>query len=203
MSKQLEQFLKSYWEYYLDLEEQLLETRRFVAFDEKNKKSFSVEYLKLYQAVCSEIDVVGKEIAVAANPKFKIDNNTNIKKWGFEVQQKFPWLKESFVTFNGVLTLHPFENWEYEISISKKGSRNLKIKDDKKAIQWWKNYNDVKHRRIGLIEGTDNFHLANQRNLIEAFSALFLLETTYIKEIDQNARYQESKLFKREGGCSA
>ena len=74
-------FIKSYWDYFLELEEQFIETKRFVAFDKANSKSYSIEYLKLYQAVCSEIDVVGKEIAVAVNPTFKIDKNTkNIVK---------------------------------------------------------------------------------------------------------------------------
>lgn len=200
MSKQLEQFLKSYWEYYLDLENQLLETQRFVAFDEKNKKSFSIEYLKLYQAVCSEIDVVGKEIAVVANSNFKPDKCKSIQKWGYEVQQKFPQLKEGLVTFNGTETLQPFKNWEYEYYTvtdkDGKTSRRLRIKGQKSTIKWWSSYNKVKHRRIGLVEGTNNFHLANQQNLIEAFSALFLLEITYIKNLDQEAHYQESKLFK-------
>lgn len=202
MSKELERFLKSYWGYYLDLEEQLLETRRFVAFDKKNKESFSIEYLKLYQAVCSEIDVVGKEIAVAVNSQFKT-NDSNIQKWGYEIQRKFPCLKERIIEFNDSELLQPFKNWEYECyTVTDKNGRTsqrLRIKEGKTTIKWWSNYNKVKHRRIGLIEGTDNFHLANQKNLIEAFSALFLLETTYIKKIDQNARYQESKLFKQEG----
>lgn len=191
-------FLKSYWEYYLELEEQFLSTKRFIAFDKANQGAFSIEYLKLYQAVCSEIDVVGKEIAAFANPNFKIDEHTNIKKWGYEVQRKYPFLKDSCVIFNDSESIQPFKDWEYEVSISKKGCRNLKIKDDKKPIRWWKNYNVVKHRRIGLVEGTDNFHLANQKNLIDAFSALCLLEMFYIKELqqDRDIEYQKSALFK-------
>lgn len=129
-------FLKSYWEYYLELEEQLLETKRFVAFDEKNNKSFSTEYLKLYQAVCSEIDVVGKEIAVFANPSFKTDDHTNIKKWGYEVQQIFPHLKDNCVKFNDSETLQPFEHWVYErYEITDKNGKKqqrLRIKGSKK-----------------------------------------------------------------------
>ena len=68
----LKLFIKSYWEYFLELEEQFLETKRFVAFDKANAKAYSIEYLKLYQAICSEIDVVGKEIAVAINPQFRL-----------------------------------------------------------------------------------------------------------------------------------
>ena len=59
----LSQFIKSYWNYYLELEEQLIQTKRFVDFDISNYKTFSIEYLKLLQATCSEIDVVAKIIA--------------------------------------------------------------------------------------------------------------------------------------------
>lgn len=44
-------FKKSYWNYFLELEEQLISTKRFVTFDKNNFKSFSIEYLKLFQAV--------------------------------------------------------------------------------------------------------------------------------------------------------
>ena len=57
------QFIKSYWNYYLELEDQLIQTKRFVDFDISNYKTFSIEYLKLLQATCSEIDVVAKIIA--------------------------------------------------------------------------------------------------------------------------------------------
>ena len=73
----------------------------------------------------------------------------------------------------------------------------MKIKDDKKTIQWWRNYNTIKHRRIGLVEGTKNFQLANQSNLILAFSALFTLEMLYITSSLEYkcAEINKSKLF--------
>lgn len=61
-------FEKSYWNYFLELEKQLLSTRRYVAFDVANYKTYSMEYLKLIEAVCSEIDVVGKGIAHQIDP---------------------------------------------------------------------------------------------------------------------------------------
>lgn len=160
-----------------------------------------LEYLKLYQAVCSEIDVVGKEIAVAVNPTFKIDNNTNIKKWGYEIQQRFPNIKDIGVVFNSEDILQPYKDWEYEkhttVDSNGKIRNNLKIKDGKKAIKWWQKYNTIKHRRIGLVEGTKNFRLANQSNLILAFSALFLLESIYIIYFskDECVKVSKSRLF--------
>lgn len=197
----LKQFIKSYWEYFLELETQFIETKRFVEFDKANAKAYSIEYLKLYQAVCSEIDVVGKEISIAVNPNFKINSGTTIKKWGYELQQRFPTIKDVVVRFNDEEVIQPFRDWEYEkCSYTDKNGKKrngLKIKDDKKPIQWWRNYNDIKHRRIGLVEGTKNFLLANQSNLIQSFSALFVIEMLYISSFaeSEEQRMENSKLF--------
>ena len=194
----MEQFIKSYWNYFLELEEQFLETRRYVDFDVANEKTYSVEYLKLYQAVCSEIDVVAKEIASVMNPNFKIDNSTNITKWGYEIQQQFPNIKLEKVIFNSSTKIIPFDNWEYEWTITKAGKKRLKLSEGCKTPIWWKNYNEVKHQRIGLVTGTKNFQLANQRNLVSAFSALFLLEDLFINNNSKTTTLiSRSQLFER------
>lgn len=198
----LRTFIRSYWNYFLELEQQFIETKRFVAFDKANAKSYSIEYLKLYQAVCSEIDVVGKEIANIINPNFKIDSHTNIKKWGFEVQQHFKDIQNVTVTFDDEYDVQPYKNWEYEyhttIDKNGKSKTGLRIKDGKKPLKWWQNYNSIKHRRIGLVEETKNFQLANQSNLIQAFSALFVLETLFITDFHkaEQESVEKSILFK-------
>ena len=199
----LEKFLKSYWEYFLELEHHVLETKRFVEFDLANKNTYSVEYLKLYQAICSEIDVVGREIACERTPKFKAENAT-IKKWGFEVQSRFPEIDGVEVVFNGEIILQPFRDWKYETYKDSKGRLGLRVVDKKETITWWRNYNDVKHQRVGLIKGTKNYAKANQWNLINALSALYILETKFIaylsdrtiKEGRNASTYVESSLIK-------
>lgn len=201
----IEQFLKSYWGYFLELEEQLKNTKRYVEFSRANRKAYSVEYLKLYQAVCSEIDVVGKEIACYITPNFKT-KDANVKKWGFEVQKQFSFIKDIKIRFDNELDFSPFLNWIYEqrISTDKNGKKrtNLAIVEDKKAIQWWHTYNDIKHQRVGLITGTNNYTEANQGNLLEAFSALFLLETVFIafleKKEGKQIEHEGSQLFRLE-----
>lgn len=64
-------FKKSYWNYFLELEEEFLLTQKYVTFDKLNFNTFSAEYIKLIQAVCSEIDVVAKEIASYFNSSLK------------------------------------------------------------------------------------------------------------------------------------
>ena len=51
------------------LEEQFLDTQRYVEFDYVNNgRAYSIEYLKPFKAVCSEIDVVGKVLAGVLEP---------------------------------------------------------------------------------------------------------------------------------------
>lgn len=194
----LRAFVKSYWDYYLEIEDQFLDSKKYVAFDDTNAKTFSVEYLKLYQAVCSEIDVVGKEIACNVDAAFKVDHNTNIKKWGYSIQRFFPDLKDVIVVFNEEKEIQPFKNWEYEIAKTKNGKSNLRIVNNNETITWWRDYNKVKHQRMGLVTGTKNFCLANQKNLILSFSALYAMESIYIdsQNTDENIYKQESRLFK-------
>ena len=45
-------FAKSYWSYYLELEEQIVLSKKYVEFDETNHKTFSSNYLLLIQAIC-------------------------------------------------------------------------------------------------------------------------------------------------------
>ena len=54
-------------------------------------KTYSSNYLMLFQAVCSEIDVVGKELAAYFNPDFDSDDvNKSINRWWYELQENLP-----------------------------------------------------------------------------------------------------------------
>lgn len=197
MSLTKESFIKNYWQYFLELEGQLLETKRFAEFDPKNKV-YSLEYLQLFQAVCSEIDVIGKELACLADSSFVVNHETNIKRWGYAIQQRYSDLKDTLVVFYGEIIQQPFKRWEYAenitIDINGNERHNLKLVYDK-AIQWWKDYNSVKHQRVGLIAGTRYYQLANQKNLILAFSALFIMESKMMEELSCLELVCQSKLF--------
>lgn len=106
----ISQFIKSYWNYYLELEEQLIQTKRFVDFDVSNYKTFSIEYLKLLQATCSEIDVVAKIIAEKFDPNFSKLDNKNIQKWGFVIQSHFNEIQKKKVSFLNDFYITPWQN---------------------------------------------------------------------------------------------
>ena len=93
-------FKKSYWNYFLELEEEFLLTQKYVTFDKLNFNTFSAEYIKLIQAVCSEIDVVAKEIASYFNSSFEDEKNPNIQRWGFVIQSGLPEICTHSVVFS-------------------------------------------------------------------------------------------------------
>ena len=81
-------FINNYWHYYQELENEFLQVRKYVEFSENNFNTYSIELLKLYQAACSEIDVVGKILAAEVNKDYKVEDKSSIYKWWFEIQDK-------------------------------------------------------------------------------------------------------------------
>ena len=57
-----EEFLNIYWRYYELLETNFKNSIRYVSLDESNYNTYSMEYAHLLQTICSEIDVIFKEL---------------------------------------------------------------------------------------------------------------------------------------------
>ena len=194
-----QKFIRSYWNYFIDLEEQLISTKRYVDFDKTNDNTFSIEYLKLLQATCSEIDVVAKIIAEYYDSSFAVAENKSIQKWGFVLQNTFKDLNNLSVQFNNDYDIVPWNNWQYEKYIDKKQKTRYKLKGDCKTPYWWIAYNKVKHERTSNYgSGQTNYMRANLHNLVSAMAALFLLETMFLSKLKLDNgyfEYQKSKLF--------
>lgn len=90
------------------MEHEFAETSRYVSFEKSNTTTFSREFLKLLQAICSEIDVVGKEIAVAEAPLFSLKGNITIKHWGYALQKHFQ-LKNYSACFLDDFSIEPWK----------------------------------------------------------------------------------------------
>ena len=196
-NESLEKFIKKYWNYYLRLEEEFYDTRNFVEFSEDNFGTYSIEYLKLYLSVCSEIDVVGKFIAKSINSRFDLEN-ANIKKWWAEIIEKLKYknqyLYEFDVNFVDIKAIIPWSNFNYPSN------------PDANSPTWWGTYNKVKHNRTERYEDTDKefFTQANLNNVIDAFAGLYVLEKAYIKSIaneEEIKLLRKSKLFEKEEKC--
>ncbi len=178
-------FVKSYWNYYLDLDKQMMETRKYVDFDEVNFNTYSIEFLKLYQAVCSEIDVVGKKLANEVNSNFKSeDESNNILKWWYEIQDWYSDWKKKTVSFRQQYNLTPWEYFKVEYLANINGRMYYRVSqvNNFKMPTWWTAYNKVKHNRTSIDKKTNaqNYIKANLLNLSNAYAALYLLEKNYI-----------------------
>lgn len=193
-----ESFIKNYWNYYLELERQLIQAKQYVEFDESNFKSFSIEYLKLLQITCSEIDAVGKIIANYYDEKFYLIKYANIPKWGFVIQNNIKDINILKVLFNKDIELLPWSKWKYEDFKDKKNQTRYRLKKGCETPFWWTAYNAVKHERMSYDENNKkNYLRANLKNLIYAMSALFVLETAFINELNKGVdnNYTHSSLF--------
>jgi len=198
-------FVRNYWEYYRELEKEFLHTRKYIEYSLDNFSSYSIEFLKLYQAVCSEVDVVGKVLARVANAAFKPDDKkNNIYKWWYEIQDRFFLIDGPFTYMNSSvesaryslteyrcllmdeIEIHPWNKFRIEKVFNSVGHINHKLVQGFQVPTWWSEYNKVKHNRIVSI-GSEmhsiNYPKANFGNVCNAFAALYILEKSFMDMI--------------------
>lgn len=167
------EFCKHHWEYYLVLEKDFLITEQYVSFelgnnylynkqkssDKGNSVTFSNEYIKQFQVICSEVDVILKSIC-------KSLENVNVDEMecGYTpiILKHWPLITRQKVRFKSI-ELQPFLNW--------KEAPNYKSPD------WWTPYNKVKHKRIS------NYKKANLKNVVNSLAGLYILENYFVKYI--------------------
>lgn len=190
----------TYWKYYISLEEQFLSTSRYVEFDYINNGGvFSIEYLKLFQAVCSEIDVVGKKLAKELDDSFTPNKNTGINEWWYYISKNDPGIIDKKCLLFGEHSFQPWKNYTI-VKNPHEGAKKYVLGASAKTPQWWNDYNAVKHDRTGRFERHSlNYSKANLKNLFYAFAALFSLEIrlmeTAKKQDDTISVGMESQLF--------
>lgn len=197
------QIITEYWNYYLSLESQFENSRRYINFDVSNYSTYSIEYVQLLQAICSEIDVVGKVVAQYNNEDFIVDSNTNILKWGFEVQKCFKGIDLKTIYFDNAIEIVPFRKWKYKKGNTKR--RPIVLFDDTyKTPKWWLDYNSVKHARTSIDKDAQiqNYKKANLKNVIYSLGALYILNMILLQnfaglDLDSQKTYsvKESSLF--------
>lgn len=189
-------FQRSYWNYYLELEERMEATKKYVEFDLDNKNVYSSTYLMLMQAVCSEIDVVAKEIASHFSVDFQNDKgNKSINRWWYEIQDTLPKVVRT-ITFADSIERNPWDKFRVVKVITQRTNNqgqqidvtNYNLQPKGQGItyatpKWWNAYNKVKHKRVDSDSDGMNYKKANLDNLTYAFAALYLLEFEYMKKI--------------------
>lgn len=184
MAKELSEiskFIASYWNYYFELEEAFKQTQKYVAFDRHNDRTYSVEYLKLIQAVCSEIDVVAKEIAEHFDPNFCKIQKPSIAHWGYVIVNNMPQITKAHIYFTTGYVVKPWDKFGYTQYTDKKGKIRYKLLSNCNTPSWWSDYNKMKHQRTSRnSDGEINFVKANLKNMVLSLAALYSLEWLYM-----------------------
>jgi hypothetical protein len=189
-------FFKSYWKYFLELEESLLILERYINFEKNNWNVYSNEFIKLLDVIGSEVDVVAKEIVLYKNTNLK--KVEGIAKWGYFIQLLIPDIEHINLIFNSEDIVIPWRNWENEKYINKNGIESYRLKKGKNNPEWWISYNKVKHERTKIKNGKYNYERANLENVINALGGLYILETYFMEELfkqDGIDMEEYSKLF--------
>lgn len=178
---EISKFVSSYWNYYLELEEAFKQTQKYVAFDRHNDRTYSVEYLKLIQAVCSEIDVVAKEIAEHFEPNFYKIQRPNISHWGYVITNNMPQIAKARICFTNGYVVKPWDKFGYTQYLDINRKIRYKLLPNCSTPSWWSDYNKMKHQRTSRnSDGEINFVKANLKNMVLSLAALYSLEWIYM-----------------------
>jgi hypothetical protein len=76
-----------HWNYFIALENDLAQASRYIEFDKKNFKTYSIEMAHLLLASASEVDVIAKGICGYLEPKTKA---RNINNYQTVIRRKLP-----------------------------------------------------------------------------------------------------------------
>ena len=173
-------FIRNYWNYYLSLENRLIQTSSYLAIDEDNDNAFSNEYALLMQAIGGELDSFFKEYC-----GFDASDRKTIADYAQYVMRDYQAIKNQSITVIGTdMKLTPFKEWD-----SAQANQSL---------FWWSAYNDIKHSRCV------NKKCANQKNVLNLLCALFLMEMKYLRRITEGQNQADvpdkvSELFSLDG----
>ena len=147
------------FKYYLNLENELFETERYVTLERSNFVTFSIEYAKLLLSICSEIDMVLKMICRCIEKDKKCSKITHYHQVMSKTLKYFTREEVVFLYFKDI-KIRPWEGW-----------------NETNPPNWWNDYNKVKHQRTDVDEGGTPFYSkANLGNVIQALAALYISE---------------------------
>ncbi len=163
-----------FWDYYLALETDLLACQRYVAFEPNNLGVYSLEFMHLLFSICSEVEVLCKQLCGRIEPTAK---HKDIRDYKAAIE---PLLCLSTFQVNDLVRREifpPFADWK-----------------DKNSPSWWHAYNEVKHDR------DIHFKQATLENCIIALGGLFVLNIySEHKAMAEAQLSPESRLFEPEG----
>jgi hypothetical protein len=165
-----------HWNYFLSTEADLIELSRYIEFDKRNYKCFSVEMARLLMAAAAEVDVVCKQLCLAVNP---VSRANSINQYRGEILRAFPMIPQFEVLAPRYgLHLKPWLNW----------------RRPNKPPDWWTAYNKTKHHRH------TEYHRACLKNVLNAVSGLFVVCLYLYRDKAEQGQLVPSPIVLRPGG---
>lgn len=150
---------QNHWKYYLMLEKRFVESIEYVELHAENFDAFSNGYALLLQAIGAELDTVFKEFC-----GFNPEDRKNITEYAQYILTNTPEIKAQVIKIQEYdIELQPYKNWD--------------SKNASKSLVWWNAFTSIKHNRYNQLK------LANQKNVLNALGALYLIEMLYLKQI--------------------
>jgi hypothetical protein len=145
-----------HWDYFLAIDSDLETVSRYVDFTEANLGTYSTELTRLYLAICSEVDVVARQLTKKIDPE--------AKAWDIK-------------DYRSVIPARYAHFCEFPVAVPRLGSSLKPWKDWTAANpQWWSSYNAVKHHRDA------HYPEANLGNVLHSACGLFVLTFYFYQE---------------------
>ena len=153
------EFRNLYWNYYTQLENDFFSYSPYCEIDPCNDNAFSVKYLQLLLSVCSEIDSICKTFCKVLENDFDPDT-AGIDNYLSILRKEYPTFAAEKIKIVG---------YKYrEVQPWKSIAHGY-------APSWWQDYNAIKHHRDQERNGKANYKYANQKNVVDALCALYVL----------------------------
>lgn len=137
------------------LQKEVIDILEYIELSDKNMEVYSLKIYKVFLSICTEIENNFKGILYAND--YKVGQQLNMKYDYFKLEKvmKLSQYKVKILLNDYEKVIQPFKEWENQSEYN--------------SIEWYKDYNDLKHNR------SDNFEKAKLVNLIKAVCALNII----------------------------
>ncbi len=185
-------FLRLYWQNYLLLEKEFIETFSYITLDTDNYNVYSLHYIKLLLQIGSEVDVNAKKLCEQYKTNHKLENMGDYMNVITNNESDFCETNIRIIYSCDIPLFTPWESWELG-----------------KSPYWWTAYNKVKHERFstGKIGGVkkEYYKFANMKYTLFALGGFYnlLIYRYYMlndkKDSPVNTHLHRSHLFQLAG----
>ncbi|XXM70829.1 hypothetical protein ACQ0QQ_14035 [Lysinibacillus sphaericus] len=156
-----------HWQYYLSIENMLVKTNQYVTHSEKNKNVYSDEFASIILLSCSELDSLFKQLCI----------NNDIKSKGKYLKMKdYVQVIKNSNDLGLATGIHTINNDNIVIFPFK----NIDASKPYASLNWWKEYQLIKHDRI------KNVTKGNLFNAVNSVAAQYIILRQLIEFIDQS-----------------